>query len=309
MGRRKVELCQGVRLGLIENCCHPRAAPLQHVARHVKHGGHRDSVAPAENLRHNPAHVAPELPGDGPTHEVDRATLPCGTLLDDAERPDESRVGVRDDEPHIRRRVRADNPQKGEPRVERLGIHHVDAQDVPPSRRHLTYMLAMPRFDDGAIDMQDLLGRLAEQVANAAMDAEADQLCGGGANSRNGYQESGLATCVGTLTLRILKLRTGSFFPDDVIERHQRVDHTLVAAVAEMYATGMSTRKLQRVAEKMGVSRLSKDQVIAIASSLGTDIEELCARPLDGSPVPYVWLDATYGVGSDKVSTSVFVLS
>lgn len=44
-------------------------------------------------------------------------------------------------------------------------------------------MLAMPRFDDGAIDMQDLLRRLAEQVVNAVMDAEADQLCGGGANS------------------------------------------------------------------------------------------------------------------------------
>ncbi len=47
-------------------------------------------------------------------------------------------------------------------------------------------MLAMPRFDDGAIDMQELLRRLAEQVVNAVMDAEADQLCGGGANSRNG---------------------------------------------------------------------------------------------------------------------------
>lgn len=43
--------------------------------------------------------------------------------------------------------------------------------------------LAMPRFDDGAIDMQELLRRLAEQVVNAVMDAEADQLCGGGANS------------------------------------------------------------------------------------------------------------------------------
>ena len=41
-------------------------------------------------------------------------------------------------------------------------------------------MLAMPRFDDGAIDMQELLRRLAEQVVNAVMDAEADQLCGGG---------------------------------------------------------------------------------------------------------------------------------
>lgn len=61
-----------------------------------------------------------------------------------------------------------------------------------------------------------------------------------------------------------------------------------------MYATGTSTRKVQRVAEKMGVSRLSKDQVSAIASSLDADIEELCGRPLGGSPVPYAWLDATY---------------
>ena len=69
-------------------------------------------------------------------------------------------------------------------------------------------MLAMPRFDDGAIDMQELL--------------------------------RSLATCVGTLTLRIPKLRSGSFFPEDVIERHRRVDRALVAAVAEMYATGTS---------------------------------------------------------------------
>ena len=61
-----------------------------------------------------------------------------------------------------------------------------------------------------------------------------------------------------------------------------------MAAVAEMYATGTSTRKVQRVAEKMGVGRLSKDQVSAIASSLDADIEDPCGRPLDGSPVPYV---------------------
>lgn len=152
----------------------------------------------------------------------------------------------------------------------------------------------MPRFDDDVIDIRDLLRRLAEQFENAVMDAEADQLCGSGANNRNGYRERSLATCVGTLTLRIPKLRSGSFFPEDVLERYQRVDRALVAAVAEMYATGTSTRKVQRVAEKMGVSRLSKDQVSAIASSLDADIEDLCARPLGGSPVPYVWLDAIY---------------
>lgn len=97
-------------------------------------------------------------------------------------------------------------------------------------------MLAMPRFDDGAIDMQELLRRLAKQVVVAAMCAEADQLCGSGANSRNGYRKRGLATCVDTLTPRIPKLRSSSFFPDDAIERHRRVDRALVAAVAEMYA-------------------------------------------------------------------------
>lgn len=101
-------------------------------------------------------------------------------------------------------------------------------------------MLAMPRFDGGAIDMQELLRRLAEQVVNAVMDAEADQLCGGGANSRNGYREHSPATCVGTLMLCIPKLRSSSFFPEGVIEHHWRVDRTLVATVAEMHATDTS---------------------------------------------------------------------
>lgn len=152
----------------------------------------------------------------------------------------------------------------------------------------------MPRFDDDVIDMRDLLRRLAEQFENAVMDAGADQLCGSGANSRNGYGERSLATCVGTLTLRISKLRSGSFFPEEVIERYQGIDLALVAAVVEMYAIGTSTRKVQRVAGKMGVSRISKDRVSAIVSTWTADIEELCGRPPDGSPLPYVWLDAIY---------------
>ena len=77
---------------------------------------------------------------------------------------------------------------------------------------------AMPRFDDGLINMQELLRLLAEQVANGIMDSEADQLCGETGNSRNGYRERMLKTCVGELTLRVPKLRSGSFFPEDVIE-------------------------------------------------------------------------------------------
>lgn len=74
----------------------------------------------------------------------------------------------------------------------------------------------------------------------------------------------------------------------------EQVVNAVMASVAEMYATGTSTLKVQRVAEKVGVSRLMKDQVSAIALSLDADIEDQCASPLGGSPVPYVLLDATY---------------
>ena len=152
----------------------------------------------------------------------------------------------------------------------------------------------MPRFEDGSINLRELIRALAEDVVNAIMDAEADQLCAGGANSRNGYRERNLVTCVGDITLRIPKLRSGSFFPEDVVERYQRVDRAVVSAVAEMYATGTSTRKVQRVVEKLGISRLSKDQVSAIARNLDADVAELLGRNLGESRTPYLWLDATY---------------
>ena len=56
---------------------------------------------------------------------------------------------------------------------------------------------AMPRFEDGSVNLRGLMRRIAEDVVNAIMDAEADQLCAGGANSRNGYRERNLVTCVG----------------------------------------------------------------------------------------------------------------
>lgn len=123
---------------------------------------------------------------------------------------------------------------------------------------------AIPRSTDGMVDIQSLLRLLAEQVVNAIMDEEADQLCGDGANSRNGYRNRTLETCVGTLNLRIHKLRTGSFFPEDVLERHQRVDRALVAAVAEMHDAAFRMgaagehdwAELEKAARKMIASSL-----------------------------------------------------
>ena len=56
---------------------------------------------------------------------------------------------------------------------------------------------AMPRFEDGSVNPRELMRRVAEDAVNAIMDAEADQLCAGGANSRNGCRERNLVACVG----------------------------------------------------------------------------------------------------------------
>lgn len=153
--------------------------------------------------------------------------------------------------------------------------------------------LAIPRLEDGSVNMREPLRQLAESVVNEMMSAEADQLCEATGNSRNGHRERGLATCVGTLALGIPKLRAGSFFPDNVMGRHQRVDRAIVAAVSETCATGTSTRKARRAAAAMGMERLSKDRVSAICERLDSEAGELAARPLGPSRTPCPWVDAT----------------
>ena len=56
---------------------------------------------------------------------------------------------------------------------------------------------AMPRFEDGLVNLRELMRRIAEDAVSAIADAEADQLCTGGANNRNGYRVRNLVTCVG----------------------------------------------------------------------------------------------------------------
>ena len=74
----------------------------------------------------------------------------------------------------------------------------------------------VPRRQDGSIDLNELARGLLEDCLNAVMSEQADELLGEG-NRRNGYRERSLNTCVGRITLRIPKLREGTYFPDDVL--------------------------------------------------------------------------------------------
>lgn len=151
----------------------------------------------------------------------------------------------------------------------------------------------MPRHGDGTLDLGGVARRLLEDVVNAVMDGQASELCADG-NMRNGYRERTLNTQVGPITLRIPKLREGTYFPDDVIAPYSRGDRALVAMIAEMYVNGVSTRKVERVAAEMGVERASRSQVSAMRSSLDDEVADLRGRHLGAGAYPYLWLDATY---------------
>ena len=156
-----------------------------------------------------------------------------------------------------------------------------------------TILPEIPRFDDGMVNVQELIRAMAESIVNEIMDAQAEDACADG-NRRNGYRERGLATSVGVITLRIPKLRRGSYFPEDLVERYSRVDRAVVAAVSEMVTCGVSTRKVERVARTLGVERMSASQVSRICESLDATVADLQSRDLSGTAFPYVWLDATY---------------
>ena len=151
----------------------------------------------------------------------------------------------------------------------------------------------IPRFDDGMVNLQELIRLMAEALVNEIMDAQADEACAEG-NQRNGYRERTLVTSVGPITLRIPKLRVGSYFPEDLLVRYSRVDRAVVAAVSEMVTNGVSTRKVEKVASAMGIDRMSASQVSRICESLDAIVEDLQTRAFEDLRFPYLWLDATY---------------
>jgi transposase-like protein len=146
----------------------------------------------------------------------------------------------------------------------------------------------------------DLLRAMVKDFAEALMGAEADALCGAGygersadrVNRRNGYRERDWDTRVGSVELAVPKLREGSYFPDWLLQPRRRAEQAFVAVIADAYLAGVSTRRVEKLVQQLGVDRLSKSQVSRLAKSLDQIVEDFRTRPLDGGPYPYLTLDA-----------------
>jgi len=141
---------------------------------------------------------------------------------------------------------------------------------------------------DGSDVIREMIKTFAEQL----MSAEADVLCGAGygerseerVNSRNGYRSRTFDTRAGTIVLDIPKLRSGSYFPDWLVEPRRRAERALTQVVAQCYLEGVSTRRVEDVARALGVERLSKSQVSEMAKTLDGMVAAFRNRPLDTGP-------------------------
>src|ERR671932_688085 len=109
---------------------------------------------------------------------------------------------------------------------------------------------------------------------------------------RNGYRDRTWDTRVGTLELRVPRVRDGSFFPS-LLEPRKRAERALVAVVREAYVQGVSTRRVDDLVKALGLDGISKSQVSALCQELDAEVERFRTRKLDG-PYPYCWLDATF---------------
>jgi putative transposase len=107
---------------------------------------------------------------------------------------------------------------------------------------------------------------------------------------RNGYRPRVWDTRVGEVELAIPRLRAGSYFPS-FLEPRRRAEQALVAVVQEAYVNGVSTRKVDRLVQQLGVAGMSKDQVSRLCRGLDEQVRIFRERPLEGR-YPYVWLDA-----------------
>jgi putative transposase len=146
----------------------------------------------------------------------------------------------------------------------------------------------------------DYLRTMVQAIVQATLEAEMSQALQAEKGERtperlgyrSGYYGRSLITRVGPLELRVPQDRQGRF-STELFERYQRSEKALVAALAEMYVAGVSTRKVKGVTEELCGHSFSASSISTITKSLDRELKSFCERRL-AEAFPYLILDARY---------------
>lgn len=134
----------------------------------------------------------------------------------------------------------------------------------------------------------EFLRPLIERIVQEVLAVEMDQSLQAGKSERtttrlgyrSGYYCRGLVTRIGQLELRVPQDRQGHF-RTEVFERYQRSEKALVAALAEMYVQGVSTRKVKAITEELCGYEFSADAISRINQKLDAELQQWAERKLD----------------------------
>ena len=164
--------------------------------------------------------------------------------------------------------------------------------------------LLRKRGVDGDVDflreaLRVLMDAIMDVEVSARIGAEHGERSPDRLTHRNGYRSRTCDTRVGTMELRIPKLREGSYFPS-LLEPRRRSERALLAVIQQAYVEGVSTRRVddpvsstgQALVKALGCDGISKSQVSRICGELDGVVASFLGRPLDTGPYCYVWLDA-----------------
>lgn len=147
----------------------------------------------------------------------------------------------------------------------------------------------------------DMMRSLLETMINALLSADADAVVGaewGQASpertaQRNGYRHRPLDTRSGTIDVAVPKLRSGTYFPEWLLERRKRAESALITVIADCYLAGVSTRRMDKLVKTLGIDGLSKSQVSRMAAELDEHVAAFRHRPLaEAGPFTFVAADA-----------------
>jgi putative transposase len=157
---------------------------------------------------------------------------------------------------------------------------------------------------DGEVLHQLFLGdegvrKLLESVLNQVLEAQVSEQLKAGPYERtderegyrNGYRDREMKTRVGTLELRIPRVRSGSF-STDLFSRYQRSEQALLLALMEMVINGVSTRKVRRITEELCGTSFSKSTISELCKALDPVVSGWNERSLKDKRIPFVIVDA-----------------
>lgn len=144
-----------------------------------------------------------------------------------------------------------------------------------------------------AIMTQTLINEAMKAQRTAYLQADPYERSESRQDHSNGFKPKTLKTRVGALSLLVPQTRNGGFYPD-IIEKGRRSEKALLAAIAEMFFQGVSTRNVTRILDDLCGCQISSTQVSRIVKTLDTELDQWRNRSLKDNPFLYLIVDARY---------------